>query len=141
MFDHPEDLSKFTDSFVDNIVRKAVSVENNIISALALSILDRKPPVLIKEVRVCEETESKYHAGKTFMQSCRDKLSDLSDKFNIPLGLFLICEPKINVLKEPRKDSYENLVRLSSDEIKEKANEDEGEDIKIFKDGENRHLL
>lgn len=135
-----EGLSKFTDSFVDNIVRKAITDDNEIIRTLALSILDRKPPVLIKEVRVCEETESKYHAGKTFMQNCKNKLFGLSEEFSIPLGLFLICEPKINVLKEPRKDRYENIARLSKNEIYEKVSEDEGEDIKIFKDNKNKPI-
>ena len=132
----PEILSKFTDSFVDTIIRKATTHEDEVIRTLALSIQDRRPPLLLHEVPVCEENESKYHAGKTFMQNCKTKLSSLSEEFGIPLGHSFICEPKVNVLRGPQKERYEHIVRLSTEEIKEKAFEEEEEDIKIFKDGE-----
>lgn len=128
----PEKLSKFTDSFVDNIIRIATTNEDGVIRALALSIQDRRPPLLLKEVPVCEETESKYHAGKTFMQNCRTKLSSLSEEFGIPLGQFLICEPKVNVVKRPQEERYEHMARLSTEDIKKKAFEEEEEDIKVF---------
>jgi len=72
-----KELHTFTDAFVDNIIREAVNDEDEVIQALARAIQNRKPPRLLKEVPVCEETEEKYHAGKTFMQNCRAKLQDL----------------------------------------------------------------
>ena len=125
-------LRMFTDAFVDNIIQRAVDDEDNVIRALANSIQSRKPPALLKKVLVCEETESQYHAGKTFIQNCKAKLRDLADEFQIPLQQFLLCEPKSTIVKRHKGPTFGQAAQMKPDQIKEKASEEEGEDIKIF---------
>lgn len=127
-----ENLYTFTDAFVDNIIKKAVNDEDNVIRAIAKSIQSRRPPALLKEVPICEETESKYHAGKTFIQNCRTRLGDLHNEFHIPLGQFLLCEITLPVVKKPRKHTVAEVARLDQQEIRDIAHEEEEEDIKIF---------
>ena len=133
----PERLSEFTDAFVDDVVQKAVNDQDNVIQALARSIQNRKPPALLKEVPVCEQTETRYHAGKTFMQNCAAKIADLACEFNIPIGQFLLCEPNVDVVKRPQEETYERVAQLKPDDIRKKAFEEEGEDIRVFCGNEN----
>lgn len=125
-------LHTFTDAFVDQIIRRAVDDDDKITQALARSIQSRKPPRLLKEVQVCEETEEKYHAGRTFMQSCRDRLNELADEFKIPLEQFLLCEPKVTVVERPKEPTYEKVTKMKPEEIRDRASEEEEKDIKLF---------
>jgi len=127
-----ERLYLFTDAFVDNIIQQAVNDEDEIIQALAKAIRNRRPPKLLREVLVCEETEKKYHAGKTFMQNCRVRLNDLADEFKIPLGQFLLCETILPVVKQPERRTASEMAKLEQQEIRDIAHEEEEEDIKIF---------
>jgi len=126
------DLRMFTDAFVDNIIQRAVDDEDSVVRALANSIQSRKPPVLLKKVLVCEETENQYHAGKWFIQNCKAKLRNLADEFQIPLQQFLLCEPKSTIVKRHKGPTFGQAAQMKPDQIKEKAFEEEGEDIKIF---------
>ena len=126
------DLRIFTDAFVDNIVQRAVGDEDSVVRALANSIQSRKPPALLKKVPVCEETESQYHAGKTFIQNCKAKLRDLADEFQIPLQQFLLCEPKSTIVKRHKGPTFGQATQMKPDQIQERAFEEEEEDIKIF---------
>jgi HD superfamily phosphohydrolase len=128
-----EVLNEFTDAFVDNIIRKAATDKDNVIRTLALSIQNRKPPALLKEVPVCEEPEKQYHAGRTFMGNCRAKLAGMAEEFKIPLGQFLLCEPGVSVMKRPQEKTYGQVTKLSPEDIRKKAFEEEEEDIKVFK--------
>jgi uncharacterized protein len=128
-----EALNEFTDAFVDNIIRLAATDEDDVIRTLALSIQNRKPPVLLKEVAVCEEPEKQYHAGRTFMRKCETSLADLAEEFKIPIGQFLLCEPKVSVMKLPQEKTHGQVAKLSRKDIRKKAFEEEEEDIKIFK--------
>jgi hypothetical protein len=83
-------------------------------------------------VPVCEEAESQYHAGKTFLQNSRTKLPSLVEEFRIPLGQFLLCEPRVDVVKHPQEKRFGQMARLSTEDIMKKAFEEEEEDIKIF---------
>jgi HD superfamily phosphohydrolase len=135
-----EPLHMFTDAFVDNIIKQAVNdfnqatnEEEKVIRALANSIQSRKPPALLNEVPVCEETEKEYHAGKMFIHTCKSKLNDLASEFGIPLGQFILCEPQTYILKCPKGErSYSQIAKLPPEVITDKASEEEGEDIKIF---------
>ncbi|KPL22956.1 MAG: hypothetical protein AMJ75_07025 [Phycisphaerae bacterium SM1_79] len=129
-------LSSFTDAFVDNIIQQAVNDDDEIIQVLAKAIQHRRAPKLLKEVPVCEETEKKYHAGKTFMQNCKARLYDVAEEFKIPLGQFLLCEPKVDVLKGPQEKTYGQIARLSTEDIRKKAFEEEEEVVNVFKRGE-----
>lgn len=126
------ELRTFTDAFVDSIIQKAVSDDDPVICALARSIQSRRPPKLLKEVAVCEDVEKRTHAGRIFMQNCRAKLKSLSGEFDIPLAQFLLCEPKVTILRRPEKPTYGQVATMEVEEIREKAFEEEGEDIKIF---------
>jgi len=125
-------LNTFSDAFVDRIIRKAVNDKDKVIRSLAHSIQSRKPPKLLKEVPVCEETEKQYHAGKWFMQNCRAKLKNLADEFQIPLQQFLLCDLKANILKRPEGLTSGQAAQMGSEQIRERAFEEEEEDIKIF---------
>ena len=138
-----DNLYLFTDAFVDNIVKQAVidfkgatDEKGKVIQALANSIQRRKPPALLTEVPVCEEMERQYHAGRTFMQSCREKLKDLASEFNIPLGQFLLCEIILPVVKRPERRTVAEMAKLEQQEIRDIAHVEEEEDIKVFKRGE-----
>jgi HD superfamily phosphohydrolase len=133
-------LRMFTDAFVDKIIQNAVDDTDKVIRALAKSIQSRKPPALLKEALVCEGTENKSPAGKIFMKNCRDKLNDLADKFGIPLGQFLLCEPKVSIIKRPQKPSYGHIAKMKPEDIKAKAHEEEEEDVKIFVDGQDEPI-
>ena len=126
------DLNNFTDAFVDNVIQQAVEDEDKVVQALARCVQSRKPPKLLKEVQICEETEEEYHAGSTFKQNCKAKLSKLADEFKIPLGQFLFCETSSFVGKNPKKYTASEAVKLPSDDIRSRASEEEEEDIKIF---------
>jgi HD superfamily phosphohydrolase len=138
-----ERLYSFTDAFVDNIVKRAAidfkgvaDDEGKVIRALANSIQSRKPPALLKEVAVCEETEKEYHAGKMFIHNCKSKLNGLAGEFGIPIGQFLLCEPKVSVVKPPQGLVYGRAAKMKPQDILAKAYEEEEEDIKIFESGE-----
>jgi len=134
-----EKLYIFTDAFVDNIIRDAVKHEgtdewDETIRALARSIQGRKPPRLLKEVQVCEETEERYHAGKAFISNSKNRLRDLAGEFHIPIGQFLLCEPKITVVKRPEEQRSSQLAGLTLEDIAAKVHKEEEDDIKVFRD-------
>lgn len=126
-------LHTFTDAFVDNIIKNAVNDHDSVVRSIAKSIQSRKPPALLKQVPVCEETGKEYHAGKTFIQNCKFKLNDLADELKIPLAHFLLCEPKADIVKYPKGEkTYSQIAKLPPESIIARAFEEEEEDIKIF---------
>jgi len=134
-----DQLHGFTDAFVDKIVQKAVDHkgdkdEDRVIRALARSIQSRRPPKLIKEVQVCEEPQTKHHAGTAFFEKCRNNLKSLSDNFKIPLGHFILCNPKVMLMEAPRAYRAAEIAGLTPDEIRTRAHEEEEEQIWIFED-------
>lgn len=127
-----KELHRFTDAFVDRVVRRATEDEDEAIRALARSIQSRRPPILLKEVAVCEDVEERTHKGRIFMQKCKSELKSLAEEFNIPLAQFLLCEPKVTVVKRPEELTYEKVTKMKAEEIRERAFEEEEEDIKVF---------
>lgn len=132
-------LNTFTDAFVDKIIQRAVNHEGDrdedkVVRALARSIQSRKPPKLIKEVQVCEESDRKHHKGTAFFERCRNNLMSLSEEFGIPLGQFILCRPNITIVKTPRQYRTSEITNLNTDELKVKEHEEEEEQIWIFKD-------
>jgi len=133
------ELNTFTDAFVDGIIQQAVNHEGNedkdkVIRELAYSIQSRRPPKLIKEVQVCEESGRKHHEGTAFFEKCRNNLKSLSEEFHIPLGQFLLCKPNVTIMKAPRQYKVSELTGLNADELRAKEHEEEEEQIWIFKD-------
>ncbi len=127
-----EELLTFTDAFVERVVRRATEDKDEAIRALARSIQSRRPPKLLKKVPVCEDVEKTTHRGRIFMQNCRSKLRGLAEEFNIPLAQFLLCKPKVTVVKRPEEITYGKVTKMKPEEIRERAFEEEEEDIKIF---------
>ena len=129
------ELHAFTDAFIDNIIQRSVHDKDEVIKVLAKSIQSRKPPALLKEVIVCEETGKQYHAGNTFVQNCKTKLKkelfdDLHEK--IPLKQFLLCKPKIPLVRQPERYTAAEVAELEQQKICDMAYGEEEEDIKIF---------
>jgi HD superfamily phosphohydrolase len=128
-------LHSFTDAFVDNVIRQATDDEDHVIGALATAVQARRPPLFIKEVQVCEETEQQYHAGAAFQRNCKSRLRSLAQEFHIPLGQFLLCGPKITVIKPPRHSRASEMAHLKPEEINIRVSEEEEADVKVFEDG------
>jgi len=129
------ELHAFTDAFIDNIIQRSVRDKDKVIKVLAKSIQSRKPPALLKEVIVCEETGKQYHAGNTFVQNCKTKLKkELVDDLheNIPLKQFLLCKPKIPIVRQPERYTAAEVAELEQQKIYDMAYGEEEEDIKIF---------
>jgi uncharacterized protein len=132
-----KELNTFTDAFVDDIIQKAVddkdSADSAIVRILAKAIQNRRPPVLLKEVPICEEREKRDHAGKAFNDKCNYELKQLSKKFGIPLEQFLLCQtPRSYVVKYPEQYSASQAGDMSAEELDQKKEEEEEADIKIF---------
>ena len=129
-------LHSFTDAFVDTIVRKAAKhpgddEEDAAIRALARAIHSRKPPKLLREVSVYEDR--KHHAGTAFLQRCRSDLKKLSTDFSIPLGQFLLCSPKVELVRVPPEYSATQVTRLTRDDVTARAHKEEEEQIWVFR--------
>ncbi len=128
-------LHSFTDAFVDNIIRQATDDKDDVIRALAMAVQARRPPSLIKEVQVCEEMEQQYHAGAMFQRNCKSRLWNLAQEFRIPLGQFLLCGPRITVIKPPKQSRASEMAQLKPEEINTRVSEEEEADVKVFEDG------
>jgi HD superfamily phosphohydrolase len=87
-----DQLGTFTDAFVDGIVQKAIGDSDSVVGVLARAIQSRKPPKLLKEVQICNEKETEFHAGTLFKSNCRNKLQAIAEEFHIPLGQFILCD-------------------------------------------------
>lgn len=117
-------LRSFTDAFVDDVVRQAAHDEDPLVRLLAGAILNRRPPALLREVRVCVERNTPHHAGSTFMQNCRHRLPALADG-GIRLGQFLLCETRPLGLEE-------RGALLTAEEARRIPSEEAEEDVKVF---------
>jgi HD superfamily phosphohydrolase len=134
-----DELNTFTDAFVDRIIQHAVDHEGDedkdkVIRTLACSIQSRRPPKLIKEVQVCEESGRKHHEGTAFFEKCRNNLKNLSEEFRIPLGQFLLCSPSVTIINDSGQYRVSEIASLNADELRSKKHKEEEEQIWIFKD-------
>lgn len=119
-------LLTFTDSFVDNIIRNSVEDKDPTIKQLAQTILYRKPPKLIREVCQVEKIERQTHNNcTTFILQCNNNLRNLAKKNKIPLGLFMMAEPKMVTLEKRGAE----ILAKNADELRD----DPGDElIKVF---------
>jgi HD superfamily phosphohydrolase len=126
----------FTDAFLDRVISQAAEDKDECIKCLACCIQSRRPPKLLKEVSVCEKAETKYHAGKTFMSNCRGDIEGLSKKFKLKLWQFLLCSnPPLKLLKIQPTLTARQAKKLGTGQMKDQAEKEEEEDIKIFRKG------
>lgn len=126
-----DQLSGFTDSYVDEMINRASLLDDPVIKALAQSIRGRRPPKLLREVQVLEPNTSRYHAGETFKRECKHRLKDFAEAKGIPLGRFLLADTKPLRLEERgalltgdeamrlKPDERQEIIRVFVDEKKE----------------------
>jgi len=123
-------LRSFTDDYVDRVVQKAASDQQDaVISMLAKCMIERRPPRLLVEVGCLEGKSEQFTAGSFFKQQCRNKLHELAEKYKLNVGQFLLCGPK------PIK--FEERGSLFSRADAERITREEREElIKVFRKNE-----
>ena len=130
-----DELYGFTDSYIDSIVRQAVSDTDEVVRSLALSIHSRNPPKLLKEVCVFRERQDNSHPGLFFRGRCLRDLAGLAASKGIPLGRFLFCELlPITLEKHVSRLTPSEYEQASSEEVRRCIRE-ENEIVKVFVDG------
>lgn len=130
------DLHTFTDSYVDAIIRQAVSDDDDVINSLASSIQSRNPPKLLKKVCVLDDRQDDTHRGSVFRGRCFRELVDVADRKGIPLGRFLFCELPVGLEKQVSRFTASEYERASTEEIK-RGIRDESQLVRIFMEGDN----
>ena len=128
-------LLEFDDHFVDKIIRAASDDpdDDDVVKALARSILYRRPPKLVKEVIESDNSDDGGHLGAALKRNCKDKLPSLSKRHEMPLGLFLFCAPKpIMIGEAAAKFTAAQTQEMDNDDIETQARKDEERDIKVF---------
>jgi hypothetical protein len=119
-------LAGFTDDYVDSLVHRAGQEGDPVMKALARCIETRRPPKLLKEVQVLEDAKHQTHHGGLFFESrAKQSLKALAEKFDIPLGQFLLCKTK--PLKLEKRAAF-----MGADEARGVEPEQEDELIKVF---------
>ncbi len=120
------DLASFTDDYVDRLVQLASKEGDDVMKALAGCIEKRRPPKLLHEVQVLEDTEHQTHnRGKVFFSTAKRSLKALAEKYDIPPGQFLLCYTKPLKL-EPRG------AFVRAEQARGLEPEEEDELIKVF---------
>ena len=123
------ELNTFTDDYVDRIIREAALHDGDIVIAtLARCITNRTPPKLLAEVSELEAKNGGVPLGALFRERCKGRLKDLAAKYDLPVGLFLLCGPK------PVKIEERGALLTRAEHAKLKPEERE-ELIKIFVPG------
>ncbi|MBN2133614.1 MAG: HD domain-containing protein [Sedimentisphaerales bacterium] len=128
-------IHTFTDSYVDAIVRQAISDPDDVIGSLAWSIQSRNPPKLLKEVSVFSEKAETLHRGTVFRERCLRDLAGVAHQKEIALGRFLLCElPPITVEKAVSRYTASEYRQASSEALRQSIR-DENEIVKVFEEG------
>lgn len=130
MVGEQKSLLGFTDRYLDDIAHQAMSnKDDNAIRRLAEAIIFRRPPKLLKEVCVLvnhsDEQHTKHNACTTFLDQCKNHLSDLAKQHNMQIERFLIAEPKSIQFEE--RGSH-----LSVRDAKKEPSEERDELLKVF---------
>jgi len=124
-----DNFPDFDDGFVDHRVREAASDSDPVISSLAKSIVERKVPKLVAEVSGLEERKASHNQAAMFRQDCKHHVPELANKFDIPIGQFLVCGPK--PVKFEERSSHFDIQ-----EARQMKSEEREELIMVFWNGE-----
>ncbi len=120
-----DDYYHFTDSYVDNVIQKALRDIDPLIVMLAQSLISRTPPVLIHEIIGMTTKSAKPTREDVFRRECKYNLRRLANKYKLELGQFLLCGPKPIKFEERGSTlSYRDIPDAQPDE--------KAEIIKIF---------
>lgn len=119
------ELSDFTDEYVDRIVRQAVQDEDPVVRALAHCITSRRPPKLLVEVSGLSEKLKPGVTASVFRTNCVARLGALAQRFDLPLGQFLLCSPKPIKIEE-------RGPLFSPEEVRQLIPEEREQLIKVF---------
>jgi HD superfamily phosphohydrolase len=123
------DLATFNDSYLDRLIQEAAQTSvDDTIRRLANCISSRRPPKLLAEVSGLQRRNEAHTSCSFFQEKCKDKLSALASKHDIPLGLFLCGGPK--PIKIEERGSL-----LTPSEARSLQPEERDEIIKVFKSG------
>jgi HD superfamily phosphohydrolase len=87
-------FADFDDGYVDRLIQMAASDPDPVVQSLAKTIISRKVPKLIAEVSGLQDRANLHNQGAMFRQDCKHYVPALAEKFQIPLGQFLVCGPK-----------------------------------------------
>jgi len=130
-----EKIHTFTDSYVDSIVRQAISDPDDVIQSLAWSIQSRNPPKLLKEICVFSDKAETVHRGAIFRGRCLRDLAGVADTKGIPLGRLLFCELKpITVEKGVSRFTASEYENAPSEALRQSIR-DENEIVRVFVEG------
>jgi HD superfamily phosphohydrolase len=109
-----QQLSMFTDAFVDRIIQTATSDRDECISSLAQAIQNRQTPKLLREIVELGGDDSN---GRLFKTECKHQLSDLANKLKIHVGRFLYATTKpLSIEKRGAALSIKDARGLESEE-------------------------
>ena len=89
-----DQFANFNDSFVDRRIREAATDADQVIRALASSIVSRQAPKLVAEVSGLENPKEPCNQAAMFRRECKLLIPELAKKYDLPLGQFLVCGPK-----------------------------------------------
>ena len=125
-------IHRFNDSFVDSIIRQAVSDSDDVIRCLARSIQSRNPPKLLKEISVFSDKEKTLHRGTVFRDRCFRELPHVAEAKGIPLGRFLFSElPPITVEKAVSRLTASEYQQTTSESLRQSMR-NESDIVKVF---------
>lgn len=126
-----ESFLNFTDAWVDDVVRQAADGKDDVLRALAETILYRRPPKLIREVRELKDLTASGSTGRcrSFLDRCEDRLEGLAEDLGVDPRLFLVTEP-IAVTLESRG------AKLTPESARDLQDEHEDELVKVFLPGD-----
>jgi uncharacterized protein len=120
-----ESLASFNDTFLDNIIQKASTCSDDVVSALGRAIVSRRAPKLVFEVSEFTEKRRGYVTlCEYFLTDCKARLTSLAAQVGMPIGQFLICGSKpikieergshftISDVKDLQEEEREELIMI-----------------------------
>lgn len=92
-------LLRFTDQYLDKLAYSALKNGSGEIKHLAEAIVYRRPPKLLREECVIvdhiKNHEVSVNRCTDFLKACKRELKGLANHFGLPIGHFMIAEPRL----------------------------------------------
>lgn len=123
-----DQLRHFDDSFVDRVIRDAASDDEEVVAALANTILERRPPKLLKEIALFLEKDHADDKRKWFIERCKNEIPKMAKRMKIKPGMFLY-----DATRPMRMEERSHLI--TEDVARDLPPEETDEMIKIFVKG------
>ena len=87
-------FKSFTDSFLDRLMQDAVGDSEPIVSMIARSLLQRRPPKLLREVVSLDRAGTISGPAADFERNCRRRLPELAEHFAVSLSRFVFSRTR-----------------------------------------------